>query len=401
MSRTADFLVIGGGIVGLTLALEARRRHPGSSITVLEKEDRCGAHGSTRNSGVLHAGFYYTADSLKAKLTVDGNRRLTEYCLERQLPINQCGKLVVAQDDRELATLDELLARGRANGVALEPVAEVEARKLEPRVRTVGRALFSPTTSSVDAGSVMASLVADCRGAGIAIETGTPYVGRRQRNVLTPHDAWSCGFLINAAGLYADRIAHDFDTAHRYVILPFKGVYLYGSDDAPRLRRHIYPVPDLANPFLGVHLTVTADGQPKIGPSAMPAFWREHYGGTRNFRPGEFLEVVGREVALFIRNDFNFRSLAWHELRKYSRRFLTGLASRLANGIDPAHYRTWGRAGIRAQLYDRRSRSLVMDFCFVRDERALHVLNAVSPAFTCSFAFAEYLFDVMGGVAAA
>ena len=149
-------------MVGLTLALEARRRHSDCSVTVLEKEPSFGEHGSTRNSGVLHAGFYYTADSHKARLTVEGNRRMTEFCLDRDLPINRCGKLVVARHADELAGLDELFERGRVNGVELEEVTEREARVIEPRARTCERGLFSPTTSSVDPRAVIDAMVEDC-----------------------------------------------------------------------------------------------------------------------------------------------------------------------------------------------------------------------------------------------
>jgi L-2-hydroxyglutarate oxidase LhgO len=145
-----DFLVIGGGIMGISLALETKRRFRDATVVLIEKEPACGMHASGRNSGVLHAGFYYTADSLKARLTVDGNRELTDYCLARGLPINRCGKLVVARSEAELVGLDELARRGMVNGVKLETVNAEEARRLEPRVRTVDRALFSPMTSSGD-----------------------------------------------------------------------------------------------------------------------------------------------------------------------------------------------------------------------------------------------------------
>src|SRR3989344_2860784 len=149
-TNTCDFLVIGGGVMGLCLAMEASRRHPRSRITVIEKEPKCGSHASGRNSGVLHAGFYYTADSLKARFTRDGNRAMTAYCEERGLHINRCGKLVVARDAADLPGLDELLRRGQANGVELHPVSRREAEEIEPRARTHERALFSPATSSVD-----------------------------------------------------------------------------------------------------------------------------------------------------------------------------------------------------------------------------------------------------------
>jgi L-2-hydroxyglutarate oxidase LhgO len=402
-----DFLVIGGGIIGLAIALEAKRRFPDADLLLIEKEPACGLHASGRNSGVLHAGFYYSADSLKAQFTRDGNRELTHYCRERRLPLNPCGKLVVARDASELAGLDELLRRARANGVHLETASAEEARTIEPRVRTFERALFSPTTSTVDPKAVVAALTADLKAAGGRVWTGTAYWGRMAsaalpgsplpaaHSVLTSAGPISSGYVINAAGLFADRVARDFGFSRDYRILPFKGVYLYGDERKETLRTHVYPVPDLANPFLGTHFTVTVDGRVKIGPTAMPAFWREQYRGLRGFRWSECWEIVRREAALFLRNDFGFRRLAAQELRKYSRRYLVALASSLVSGVAAEHYRRWGEPGIRAQLVHLPARRLEMDFRCEGDDRSFHVINAVSPAFTCALPFARYVIDQM------
>ena len=397
-SASPDFLVVGGGIIGVTIALELRRRFPDATILLIEKERACGLHASGRNSGVLHAGFYYTADSLKARFTRDGNRELTAYCRERGLPLNACGKLVVARNAGELAGLEELLRRARKNGVTLESISAEEARKIEPRVKTHERALFSPTTSSVDPGAVMASLVRDLGQACVEVKTGVAYLGRRERTVHTSAGPVAAGYLINAAGLYADRVARDFGFSSQYRILPFKGIYLYGDDGTEQLRTNVYPVPDLANPFLGVHFTVTVDGHVKIGPSAMPAFWREQYQGLANFRPAESVDIVRREAGLFLRNDFGFRGLALRELRKYSRRHLVSLASELAYHVRPERYRRWGQPGIRAQLLNIRERKLEMDFRFEGDEKSFHVLNAVSPAFTGAFPFSRHAVDQIQGL---
>jgi L-2-hydroxyglutarate oxidase LhgO len=393
-----DFLVIGGGIVGVTIALELRRRRPGASVLLIEKEPACGLHASGRNSGVLHAGFYYSGDSLKARLTVDGNREMTAYCEERKLPVNRCGKLVVARNQSELAGLDELLRRAKVNGVRLEGISAKDARKIEPRVTTFERALFSPTTSSVDPAAVMASLVMDLKQAGVEVRTGTTYLRRANATIHTGTGPVSAAYVINAAGLYADRVARDFGFSRDFGILPFKGVYLYGDESVEHLRTNVYPVPDLENPFLGTHFTVTVDHHVKIGPTAMPAFWREQYQGIGNFRVGECLEVVRREAGLFLRDDFGFRGLALRELRKYSRRHLVALASKLVAGVRPEHYRRWGPPGIRAQLVNTRERTLEMDFRLEGDQRSFHVLNAVSPAFTCAFSFARYVVDRIEGL---
>jgi len=397
LPRTTDMLVVGGGIIGLTLALEFRRRHPDCGVTLIEKEAACGLHASGRNSGVLHAGFYYTPDSLKARFTRDGNRALTEYCERRGLPLRRCGKLVVARSRADLAGLDDLLRRGRANGITLEAVTADEARRIEPRARTHERALFSPTTASVSPAAVIAALVADARSAGITVATGTAYRGRAgggrgEATVRTSSGPIAAGYVINAAGLYADRIARQYGFADRYRIVPFKGAYLYGDRAAPGFRVHIYPVPDVATPFLGVHVTALADGGVKLGPTATPAFWREHYAGLGNFSLRECLEVARLEAGFFARNDFGFRDLAVRELSR-GRRRLVQLAAELATGLDAARFRRWGPAGIRAQLVDVNARTLEMDFAFEGDDRSFHVLNAVSPAFTCALPMSAYLVD--------
>jgi len=390
---TADFLIIGGGVIGLTIALELKRRHPEAAVTLIEKENDCGVHASGRNSGVLHAGFYYTADTLKARFTKAGNRAWTAYCEARGLRINRCGKLVVARNAGELPVMDELVRRARANGIELQELTAEEARLIEPRVRTYERALFSPTTSSVDPAEVMAAVVGDARALGITICTSTAYRGAEAGGVRTAAGRVAAGYVINAAGLYADRIARDYGFGERYRILPFKGLYLYGNGGSRPPQTHIYPVPDLRQPFLGVHFTLTAAGNVKIGPTAIPAFWRQHYGGLANFDLGECAEILARQAGLLFSNAGDFRSLAWSEVRKYSRRRIVELAAELVQGTRPAQYRRWGQAGIRAQLLDLETRTLDMDFRCLGDDRSFHVLNAVSPGFTCAMPFAAYVVD--------
>jgi L-2-hydroxyglutarate oxidase LhgO len=179
--------------------------------------------------------------------------------------------------------------------------------------------------------------------------------------------------------------------SERYRILPFRGRYLLGGPGAPDLATHIYPVPNLENPFLGVHLTRGVNGSVKIGPTATPGLWREHYGGWRNFKLGECLSIAAQEAGLLLRNDFGFRRLALAELRQYGRRALVRRAATLAEGVDLNGFRRWGPAGIRAQLFDVRERRLEMDFRYEGDDRSFHVLNAVSPAFTCALSLADYL----------
>ena len=391
--KTCDYLIIGGGIVGLTIALEIKKRDANASVVVLEKEKELAQHGSGRNSGVLHAGFYYTADSLKARFTREGNARWKRFVEERGLKINRCGKLVVAKNEQEVEGLRELKRRGDLNGVETYLITLEEAKKIEPRVKSTELALWSPNTATVDPKECMAAIAAECQAQGIEIHLESPYLGRRGQDILTPQEIYSPGFVVNAAGLHADRVAHDFGLGLRYRILPFKGLYVYGSEPVGALRTNIYPVPDLRNTFLGVHFTVTVDGQAKIGPTAIPAFWRENYESLKGFDAAEALSILRDEAILFFRNDFNFRSLALEEIKKYSRAYLVRQASALLEDVRLENYRTWGRPGIRAQLYDHQDKRLVMDFLLEGNPQGLHVLNAISPAWTAAMPFAEYVVD--------
>ncbi len=391
--KNPDFLIAGGGIMGICIAREIRQRFQNASVIVLEKEHRCGLHASGRNSGVIHAGFYYTADSLKAKFTREGNLALTQFCDEEKIPVNRCGKLVVAQDEKDLPQLDELLRRGQRNGVPLEAMSESEARRVEPRVRTHQRAIYSPTTSTTDPFEVLNALTRRAQAEGIILSTGVAYKGRRGLEVRTSTGAFQPGYFVNAAGLYADKIALDFGFSEKYRVLPFKGLYLYSEEAPGSFRTNIYPVPDLRNPFLGVHFTVTPAGKAKIGPTAIPALWREQYEGFQSFNLTELGEILWRNLGLFTTANFEFRRLAYEELQKYWRPHLVRLAAKLATGVSPEHYTKWGKAGIRAQLLNIETRKLEMDFVLQGDSKSFHVLNAVSPAWTCSIPFSKYICD--------
>lgn len=391
--RTCDFLVIGGGVIGLSIARELRRRRPDTHVLLIEKEPTCGAHASGRNSGVLHAGFYYSPDSLKARFTRLGNERLTAYCEEKRIPLNKCGKLVVAKDANDLPSIDELLRRGQVNGIELQTMTEDEVKFIEPRVKTYQRALFSPRTSTVNPLLVVEAMQQDAIREGVEVQCGTAYQGRKTDTVRTNNDRIKAGYVVNAAGLYADKIAMDYGFSEKYRILPFKGLYLYSDEPPGAIRTNIYPVPDLRNPFLGVHFTITANGKAKIGPTAIPALWRENYEGMGNFNFGELVEVASRGLGLLMGAGFDFRRLAMEEIAKYSRSRMVSLASLLAEGVEERNYRIWGRPGIRAQLLDITKKKLEMDFVLEGDDRSIHVLNAVSPAFTCSLPFADHVCD--------
>ena len=393
-----DFLVIGGGVIGISIARELKSRNPNSGVCILEKEHQCGLHASSRNSGVLHAGFYYTADSLKARFTKEGNQRLTKYCEVKNLALKKCGKLVVAQNESELVWLDELMTRARNNGVPLELITDKESQAIEPRAKTYQKALFSPTTASINPTELVKSLLSDAIQEGVQLKTNTQYIHRvGKSSIKTSNGIFEANYIINAAGLYADKIGRDFNFSKDYRILPFKGLYLYSNEPLGALNTHIYPVPDLTNPFLGVHFTITSDDKIKIGPTAIPAFWREQYQGWSNFNMPELTEIILRQAGLFLSSNFDFKALAFRELKKYSKPLLVSLAAKLAKGVDIKHYRQWGLAGIRAQLLNIRKKELEMDFVLEGDKQSMHILNAISPGLTCALPFADYVCDQIEG----
>jgi len=397
-TNTFDFLLIGGGIIGISIARELKSRNPNSGVCILEKEHQCGLHASSRNSGVLHAGFYYTADSLKARFTKEGNQRLTKYCEIKNLALKKCGKLVVAQNESELVWLDELMTRARNNGVPLELITDEESQAIEPRAKTYQKALFSPTTASINPTELVKSLLSDAIKEGVQLKTNTQYIHRvGKSSIKTSNGIFEAKYIINAAGLYADKIGRDFNFSKDYRILPFKGLYLYSNEPLGALNTHIYPVPDLTNPFLGVHFTITSDDKIKIGPTAIPAFWREQYQGWSNFNMPELTEIILRQAGLFLSSNFDFKALAFRELKKYSKPLLVSLATKLAKGVDKKHYRQWGLAGIRAQLLNIRKKELEMDFVLEGDKQSMHILNAISPGLTCALPFADYVCDQIEG----
>ncbi|MDK9718215.1 MAG: L-2-hydroxyglutarate oxidase [Trichlorobacter sp.] len=390
-----DYLIVGAGIIGLALARELKNRFPTADILVIDKEADVAFHGSGRNSGVLHAGFYYSADSLKARFTRDGNRMMTDYVIGRGLAINQCHKVVVASDESEIEGVQELQRRGEKNGVDVRIIDEQELDEIDPNAKTTGIALYSPTTATVDPSLVCHALKEDLEALGVRFLFGHGYL-RRQGDaaiVTTGGMVLEAGLVINAAGLYADTVARDYGFSQNYTIIPFKGIYLkYTGTDKP-IRTNIYPVPNLKNPFLGVHYTVTVDGTIKIGPTAIPAFWRQNYVGLENFSLGELFEIIGWESRLFLGDNFGFRSLALSELKKYDRSYFTGLAVKMVKQINTAGFNQWSKPGIRAQLLNTTTKELVQDFVVEGDSRSVHLLNAVSPAFTCSFPFAAWVVD--------
>ncbi len=387
-----DYVIIGGGIIGLSMAKAIMQANADISILIIEKERNVAMHASGRNSGVLHAGFYYSADSLKAKFAKAGNKEMHEYCKKNNLKINECGKVVLAQNEDEIKGLEELKKRGETNGVELYWIDEKELKDKYPNLRTTKKALYSPTTATIDPKEVCLSIAKDLQKNGAIIYTDTKYIKRESKNsILSTGGEIKYKKLINCAGLYADKIAKDFGLSSQYTIIPFKGIYLKDKKNRSNLKTNAYPVPNLKNPFLGVHFTYAVDGSAKIGPTAIPALWRENYKGFDNFSLKEMLNILHYETKLFFTNAFGFRSLAYEEIRKYYKPYLLKLTSSLTTHMNLKGYDSWTTPGIRAQLLDIQTLELVQDFIVQNEENSVHILNAVSPAFTSAFPFARWV----------
>jgi len=389
-----DYLIIGGGIIGLNIAKTLKEKEPTSKIIVIDKEPKLAMHSSGRNSGVLHAGFYYSADSLKAKFTRDGNKAMYEFCKQRGLGINECAKVVIATNEDELKGLEELKKRGDANGVELHWISEEELNTRYPNIKTYKKALYSPTTATVNPKELTLEVAKVVEEMGITILTNTSYKKRISKTeVATSQGSIQCKKVINCAGLYADKIAKEYGFSKDYVIIPFKGIYLKDKDNLGNLLTNVYPVPNLANPFLGVHYTLTVKDEAKIGPTAIPAFWRENYQGLDNFKLDEMVQILFYEAKLFFTNAFGFRSLAYSEVKKYIKSHLINLAKILTKDMSHKGYTTWSTPGIRAQLLNTKTLELVQDFVVEGDENSVHILNAVSPAFTSSIPFSKWVVE--------
>lgn len=387
-----DFLVIGAGVIGVSIARELRRRHR-ARVIVIDKEPRPGQHASGRNSGVLHAGVYYKAGSLKARLCVEGNRRMRQYCVAKGIPLNENGKVIVARSEKEVPALRELYARSQGNGVRCELIDGQTLKDIEPCAKTVGQALYVKDTAVVNPQQVMDAFVEDARREGVIFRTSCAWQ-RREGQELAQTSAGSITYrhLVNCAGLFADRVAWAHDVGLQYRILPFRGqFYRLRPQSHVRVRGNIYPVPDLRNPFLGVHFTRRPDGEVTVGPSALPLLGREQYRGVQGISMQDGWSMVVYLLRLFSRNRDHFRSIAWRELLKVSRSGFFREAQGLADGLQPRDLQPGKAPGIRAQLVQTRTAELLNDFVIESGIKSTHVLNAVSPAFTSSLPFAEHV----------
>lgn len=389
-----DVVVVGAGCIGLSVAKHLVERSV-LDVAVVEKEHHLAAHQSGRNSGVLHPGFNYPPDSVKAEFATEGTRRMKEYCRQHEIPLDECGVVVVAQDDIEESRLYSLDANADANGVTAELLDGEELRVHEPYARGQA-ALYCPEAASVDSQQYVYQLARDVRttDASLYLDTEVTAIARRHEDyaIRTDSGTLEANYLVNAAGLHADRLAHQVGVGDDYQVVPFRGEYYeVGVDKRDHCRSMIYPTPDPELPFLGVHFTRQADGTVIVGPNAVLAFGREAYNKT-DVNLGELAETLTYPGFWRLMASRKLLGVARDELGKSYRknRFVTA-AQRLVSDIDATDLRP-SYSGIRAQVVSANG-DLIKEPVFEVDDNAIHVLNAVSPGLTCSLPFGEHLAD--------
>ena len=394
-TTTADFVVIGAGILGLSIASKLYDQYPNAKIIVIEKENAVGLHASGRNSGVLHSGIYYPPESLKANLCTRGSRMMLQYCKEHALPFSQLGKVIIPTSTSDADTLKLLYERGMANGVQVDFINESQLRELEPATHSVtGNALFVAETTVVDPLAIVQHLYEDLRAKGVVFHLNAccRKINIRARKIELGTMELSYRHLVNTAGLYADKIAEICGIKNKYTMLPFKGLYYELSKQSTiKVNRLIYPVPDMNVPFLGVHFTKTVYGKIYAGPTAIPALGREQYSGLKGMKLGEAANALYHLFRQYKLDQQGFRTYAHNEIARFLKPKFVSAAKLLIPATTMQDLALSKKVGIRAQLLDISNRKLVMDFLTEQTNNETHILNAVSPAFTSAFSFSDYV----------
>jgi len=396
----ADFLIIGSGVIGLSIGISILKSNPDKKVLIVEKESASGLHASGRNSGVLHAGFYYSPDSIKAQFCADGNRELKAFCKANDLPLKEIGKVVVTSNQGELERLNNLYERGIRNKIELELLNESELRKIEPAARTHGQFIWSPTTAVGDPKAVITQLCEIFKKMGgkffygkeiSLITSGTEIIPIADKSMF-PNS-----FVINTAGAYADQLAKSVGVGSEFICLPFIGIYRSNKSYAQSPKKLIYPLPHPINPFLGAHVTVKLNGDIKIGPTAFPVIGREQYSLKSAVSLFELRNFAYASTALIKGKEYNLFEIVRSEFPKFRTKMLIngirGMVPNIANGQD------WQKLppGIRAQLVNRENGKLVQDFIIRHKANSVHILNAVSPGWTCALPFGRWIAESIVG----
>ena len=387
-----DLLILGAGVIGISIGIAYLKANSGKKVVIADKENQAGKHASGRNSGVLHAGFYYSPESLKARFCREGNSQLREIAKKYGIPIREVGKVVVARNIEEDSRLEQLFERGIQNGVDIEILNESALKDYEPLARTTNRFLWSPTTAVSDPRMLLQALQREFENLGGRLDFSTKvelFESAGTINVVSKE--YNAMFIVNAAGAQADRISRSVNVGLDYAMLPFMGVYRATKQFHLPLNCLVYPVPHPINPFLGVHFTITIDGLVKVGPTAIPVFGREQYSIQEGWSISDSMQAIKGAYALMRGEDHNLRAIMKSELPKVLSRYLVRESFELVPSARDV--KRWDKKppGIRAQLVHLPSGKLEQDFVVKSYLNSIHILNAVSPGWTSALPFGEWI----------
>lgn len=399
ISMEYDVVIVGGGMVGLSIAHQLLERGKTTKICILEKEIELGKHSSGRNSGVLHAGIYYKPSSLKAKVCISGSRRLKSWISEKKLSINNCGKLIIPQRAELDSQLDFLAERGKQNEAVVQMIDNNQIKQIAPFASSkTGRGLWSPNTSVCNPKEILLTLEKELIERNVHIFKGVliDEVNQIEKKIkLNNSNYVHYGYLYNSAGLHADKVAKKFKVGSNYKLIPFRGSYWQLRKDSPfDVKTNLYPVPDLNMPFLGVHFTPTWDSKTiTIGPTATFAFGRENYEFHKEIEPLSAINNFSILVNQYLSDSNGMRKYFNEQAFLSFKSLMIKNAKQLIPSLESGHVVASKKVGIRPQLFNLEKQKLEDDFvCIVKDS-STHVLNAISPAFTASFSLADLIID--------
>ena len=395
--QKCDVLIIGGGIIGLSIGIALLESKPSLKVIIAEKEKSLGLHASGRNSGVLHAGFYYSPDSLKAKFCREGNKELRKVARKHSIEIRDVGKVVVARNEEENDRLDTLLERGLKNGVDIELKPAKELNFFEPLAVTHERFLWSPTTGVSDPRAINEAMYIDFLALGGKIDFDVEVtLTQKNSEIYESSRQYDAKHFINAAGAQSDRISRKVGVGLEYAMVPFMGAYRTTEEKNLPLKRLVYPVPHPINPFLGVHFTLTADHKVKIGPTAIPIAGREQYSPTEGWSASDIWQALKGMNSLRRGDSHDLKAMIKTEWPKINENQLVKESNEL---VPTAHLvKKWSKnpSGIRAQLVHLPSGRLEQDFVVKSISNTTHILNLASPGWSAAIPFARYVIENLG-----
>lgn len=392
LTNSCEILIIGAGIIGMSIGNALLEIDPRLKVLIADKESFLGAHASGRNSGVIHSGFYYSPESLKARFCRIGNVELRRLCKQHKIPILNAGKVVVTKNEGEDIRLTRLFERGVANGVDLEILDAKELRRLEPLASTNEKFIWSPTTAVSNPQLVLQAMAKEFgdKGGRILLENRIE-IEESGEEVFVKGNRINANFIVNASGAYADYISRSIGVGNEYAMIPFKGVYRSTSQRNLPLQRLVYPVPHPINPFLGVHFTLTTNGLVKIGPTAIPVSGREKYSFSEGWSFSDAKQALKGATAMLWDNPRRLAGIMKDEWPKLLESRLIAESSLLVRAANDVKEWERRKPGIRAQLVHLPSGQLEQDFVIKTKYNSMHILNAVSPGWTSSIPFGQHV----------